>query len=178
MAMLNNQRVNDKVALLWWFHHRMTSKMGLKFIQIHTNSCCFISTNNKPLTHFPSRGYLMLQVISCTMYNLLHLAWPLRLTDSKPKTLPKYENNSKNQKKHSKTCRNIQKNEKMKKYKNIQKNKNIQKMQKQSKTCTHIPKQTLLRALWRQNSALMHYFHARSFKMKLYENERNWMTYP
>jgi hypothetical protein len=71
----------------------------------------------------------MLQVI----YNLLHLAWPLRLTDSKPKTLPKYENNSKNaKKKHAETFKKMKK---MRKYKNIKKNaKIIKNMHTHSKT--------------------------------------------
>jgi len=55
-----------------------------------------------------------------------------------------FQKSKKNIQKHAETFKKMKK---MKKYKNIQKNKNIQKMQKQSKTCTHIPKQTLLRAL-------------------------------
>ena len=101
-------------------------------MQFHTNSSCFI-TNNKPLTHFPSRGYLMLQVISCTTccisHGLSHWQTPSQKCYPNTKTIPKCI-----ERKLSKTCRNIQKNEKkwtskqiFKKTKTFKKCKNNQK---------------------------------------------------
>jgi hypothetical protein len=45
-------------------------------MQFHTTSCCFISTNNKPLTH-------LVQGIFHVEFKL-HPTWTLRLTDPKP----------------------------------------------------------------------------------------------